>query len=190
MSDLAAWIQAISALAACGVTVVLAVLTYRYVDLTRDLVSQGIRRDAPLLIGRLEPFGVLYGRFVLTNVGLAPAVDVYLRLAVGPHSVVWRHQILEPGRSEFFMLPRANVNHIEQLEQLAAAGAVLTAEIACSDRDGTRRDFSSPEIRLKDVFENWTRSGWCEAPATLHDLKESIERGFKELTDALRDQAR
>ncbi len=88
-ATLAAWVQAGAAVASLIVTIGLACLTFVYVRETRRMADQMARQSEPVVLGRIEPFGHMYAQFVLTNVGLAPALDVELRLSLDQDSV-WR----------------------------------------------------------------------------------------------------
>ena len=103
-ATLAAWVQAGAAVVSLLATVGLAVLTWVYVRHTRRMADQMVQQGEPVVIGRIEPFGNLYAQFVVTNVGLGPALNLELKLKLD-HESVWRDDLLEPGKSEFFFLP-------------------------------------------------------------------------------------
>ena len=132
---LAAWLQAAAAIASLVVTGVLAALTHVYVKHTRRMADEMVEQSQPVVVGRIEPFGNLYAQYVLTNVGLGPALNVDLKLRVD-HESIWRDSLLESGKSEFFLLPVDGGLNKSSLKELGAGGKRLTAILTFEDRNG------------------------------------------------------
>jgi hypothetical protein len=189
----ATWVQAAAAVASLLVTIGLAALTFSYVRETRRMADQMAQQSEPIVVGRIEPFGHMLAQFVLTNVGLGPALGVELRLTLD-HESVWRDDLIEPGKSEFFFLPVDGGVGASAFKALAGANKVLTGTLTFKDRGG--RVYPTREIRVDftQLNADWDNAHWQlrKSDLLLHAeaIKESIDKLSKQseqVTRILRD---
>lgn len=188
MSDNAATVQAWAAIAGLCVTVILATLTFVYVRLTKRMADQMVRQAEPVVLGRIEPLYQLYVKYVITNVGLGPALDVELDLSLTPgRRVTWRHPLLEPGRSEIFLVPNPEGSGSDRdaLSDLAARDAVLTSHIKYIDRGGRPYERRG-EVRFKELLANWGGVHWQLPSSEVERLGDVLKKAIAELTNSVK----
>lgn len=188
MSDNAATVQAWAAIAGLCVTVILATLTFVYVRLTKRMADQMVRQAEPVVLGRIEPLYQLYVKYVITNVGLGPALDVELDLSLTPgRRVTWRHPLLEPGRSEIFLVPNPEGSGSDRdaLSDLAARDAVLTSHIKYIDRGGRPYERRG-EVRFKELLANWGAVHWQLPSSEVERLGDVLKKAIAELTNSVK----
>ncbi len=174
-----------STVAAAFVTVWLARLTKTYVIETEKLRRAAERNAEPLMIGRIEPFGSLYAQYVLTNVGLAPARSVSLRLELASGGVgEWSHRVFEPGRTERFFLPTGNDSDQDRFSTLAAKGERLTARISY-DIGVDQNKVETEHVDFKQQVLNWSSAGWHMPDSEMSELNKSVRQGMKDLARAV-----
>jgi hypothetical protein len=171
------WVQAIAAVASLVVTIVLAAVTAVYVVYTRRMALQMVHQSQPVLIGRIEPFGNNHARYVLTNVGIGPAIDVELRLELD-RQTSWRHALMQSGRSESFFLPVDGGTAAERFTALAAANKVLKVNLSYSDRNS--RSMSATEtIDLKTLVAGWDNARWHLPDSETLEAAKRIEKALE-----------
>lgn len=180
-ATLAAWVQARAAVASLIVTIGLACLTFVYVRETRRMADQMARQSEPVVLGRIEPFGHMYAQFVLTNVGLAPALDVELRLSLDQDSV-WRDDLLEPGKSEFFFLPVDGGVVASTFKALAASNKVLKGTLTFKDRGGHSYPAKEIEVDFKQLSADWDNAHWQLRKSDLLQHAEELKGAIEKLT--------
>jgi hypothetical protein len=191
-ATLAAWVQAGAAVASLLATVGLAVLTWVYVRHTQRMADQMVQQGEPVVIGRIEPFGNLYAQFVVTNVGLGPALNLELKLKLD-HESVWRDDLLEPGKSEFFFLPVDGGTANSSFKALGESNKELTGTLTFKDRSG--RSYPTKDIRVnfRELNADWDNAHWqlrksdvLQHAAEVVEVVQALSKHVKEIAAALK----
>ena len=177
---LAAWVQAAAAVASLVATIGLAVLTGIYVRHTRRMADQMAQQGEPVVIGRIEPFGNVYAQFVLTNVGLGPALNVELTLKLD-HESVWRDDLLEPSKSEFFFLPVDGGTANSTFNLLAAANKELSGTLTFRDRAGRSYPSKRIHVNFKQLNADWDHAHWQVRKSEVLQHASQVADAIKEL---------
>jgi molybdopterin converting factor small subunit len=191
-ATLAAWVQAGAAVASLLATAGLAVLTWIYVRHTRRMADQMVQQGEPVVIGRIEPFGNLYAQFVLTNVGLGPALNVELELKLD-HESVWRDDLLEPGKSEFFFLPVDGGTANSAFKTLGEMNKELIGTLRFQDRSGRSYPAKNIRVNFRQLNADWDHAHWqirksdvLQNAAEVTDAVEDLTKRVKEIADTLK----
>ncbi|HJQ09553.1 MAG TPA: hypothetical protein VJ840_00850 [Gemmatimonadaceae bacterium] len=174
-------LQAAAAIASFLVTLILAILTYVYVKDSRRMADQMVQQGEPVVVGRIEPFGQLIAQYVLTNVGLGPALNVEMKLRID-HEAMWRDALLEPGKSEFFFLP-IDPPASSDFTSLADNRKVLTGTLTYEDRGG--RTFGPTEIRVDfhRLNADWVNAHWQIRKSDVLQHAEELHKAVDDLTE-------
>jgi hypothetical protein len=183
-----AWLQAVAALASLLVTVILAVLTAVYVRHTRRMADQMARESEPVVIGRIEPFANLYAQYVLTNVGLGPALNVELRLTLD-HESVWRDSLLEPGKSEFFFLPVDGGTGNSTFKALGEQQKLLKSTLSYQDRGGRTFPVKESQTDFRQLNADWDNAHWQVRKSDILQHAAELEKAIDDLSGHVKDIA-
>jgi hypothetical protein len=179
----AATVQAWAAVASLVVTVSLAGFTLVYVWLTKRVADQMVKQAEPVVIGRIEPLFQAHVQFVISNVGLGPALDIESSLALSSGTTTtWRHALFEPGRSESFLVPVTGGpgGGSDALKDLAERDALLTSIIRYKDRGG-RPYQRTDKTGFKEILESWNYCHWNRPDDEIEKLGD-IEAAVAQLT--------
>jgi len=187
-ATIAAWVQAGAAVASLLATVGLAVLTWIYVRHTRRMADQMVEQSEPVVIGRIEPFGNLYAQFVITNVGLGPALNVELNLKLD-HESVWRDDLLEPGKSEFFFLPVDGGTANSSFKKLGETNKELTGTLTFQDRSGRAYPTKNIRVNFRELNADWDHAHWQVRKSDVLQHASETTKAIEELTKQVKEIA-
>lgn len=174
-------LQAAAAVASFLVTLILAGLTYRYVKESRRMADQMVQQGEPIVIGRIEPYGGLYAQYVLTNVGLAPARNVELKLHLD-HEAVWRDTILLPGKSQHFFLPVDGDTQDTAFNELRKNKKVLTSAFSFEDRNGRKFPLATATVDFQQLSADGDHAHWQLRKSDVLQAADEVKGAIKELT--------
>lgn len=177
----AAWVQAVAAVFSFLVTLILARLTWVYVKHTRRMADQMVEQGQPVVIGRIEPYGQLYAQYVLSNVGLGPALNLHLRLTLD-HESVWRDSLLEPGKSEYFFLPVDGGTQNSSFELLGKSAKKMTATVTYEDRGGRKFEIPETVVDFRQLNADWDHAHWQIRDPELEKHAEELTASIDKLT--------
>lgn len=187
-ANVAAWVQAGAAVASLLATVGLAVLTWVYVRHTRRMADQMVQQGEPVVIGRIEPFGNMYAQFVVTNVGLGPALSVELTLKLD-HESIWRDDLLEPGKSEFFFLPVDGGTGNSSFKALGEANKELTGTLTFQDRSGRTYPTKNIRVNFKQLNADWDHAHWQLRKSDVLQHAAEVNEALKDLSKQAKEIA-
>lgn len=173
-SAAATWAQALAAILAMAATIYLLWLT---VESVAHMQRQTDQREAPDVIGSIEPRLGRYVKFVVTNVGSGHARNVRLLLRSPDGERRWAHPFLQAGRFEEFNLPGAQAEWVAA--RLAEIDARIEARIEYAHQDGRPRVF---ELSVRVLELGWVAdAGWQTREPAAERMVERVRELDKRL---------
>ena len=165
----------------CGITAIYAYLTWRMVKEMRMVREAELE---PHIIASLIPFGPLYVKLQIKNVGPGVAFDVNSTWKLEPlnntEEQYWRQPVMPPETLAEFRLP----NEQNLLTELASNHNKLVINLLW--RNIYKKDYSDVvEIDLIGLRDAWTKTKWLVSPEPIETRLKRMEGELKRIATRL-----